>query len=94
MRNLDKYKYSSSYSYNSQLRSDLHNTAQNMCFYLHPFSVHFTACASYFLNVWESTGEIMLSRRREEACQLDILDRPSWGRELTSETIPISVANP
>ena len=26
----------------------------------------------------------------EGACQLAILDRPSWGRELTSETIPIS----
>ena len=30
----------------------------------------------------------------EGACQLDILSGVSWGRELTSETIPISVANP
>ena len=27
----------------------------------------------------------------EGACQYDILDRPSLGRELTSETIPISL---
>ena len=27
----------------------------------------------------------------EAACQLDTLDRASWGRELTSETIPISI---
>ena len=25
------------------------------------------------------------------ACQLDILDRPSWGRELTCEAIPTSI---
>ena len=25
------------------------------------------------------------------ACQLDILDRPSWGRELTCEAIFISI---
>ena len=30
----------------------------------------------------------------EGACQLNILDRASWGREPTSETIPISVDNP
>ena len=30
----------------------------------------------------------------EGACQLDILDRPSWGCELTSETIPISIGGP
>ena len=28
------------------------------------------------------------------ACQLDILDKPSWGCQLTSEAIPISVPNP
>ena len=27
----------------------------------------------------------------EGACQLDILGRPSWGHELTSEIIPISI---
>ena len=30
----------------------------------------------------------------EGACQLDILDSPSWRRELTSETIPISLGGP
>ena len=30
----------------------------------------------------------------EEAFQLDILDRSSWERELTSETIPISIGGP
>ena len=30
----------------------------------------------------------------EGACQLDIVNRARWGRELTSETIPISIANP
>ena len=27
----------------------------------------------------------------EGMCQLDNLDRATWGRELTSETIPISI---
>ena len=26
-------------------------------------------------------------------CQFDTLDSPSWGREVTYETIPISIAN-
>ena len=30
----------------------------------------------------------------EEVCQLDILARPSWGDELTFETIPISIGDP
>ena len=30
---------------------------------------------------------------REEACKADIFTRPSWGCEVTYETIPISVAN-
>ena len=30
----------------------------------------------------------------EGACQLDILDIPSWGFELTSETIPTSIGGP
>ena len=30
----------------------------------------------------------------EGACQLDILDRPSCGRELTYESIPISIDGP
>ena len=30
----------------------------------------------------------------EWACQLEILDTPSWGRELPCETIPTFIANP
>ena len=30
----------------------------------------------------------------EGACQLDISERPSWGHELTSEAIPISIGGP
>ena len=30
----------------------------------------------------------------EGTCQLDILDRPSLERELTSETIPMSIGGP
>ena len=48
-------------------------------------------------NVWESTyreenaKHLFAYLMGEGACQLDILDRASWGRQLTSETIPTSI---
>ena len=42
----------------------------------------------------ENTKHLFSYLIKEGACQLDILDKPRRGRELTSETIPISIGGP
>ena len=39
----------------------------------------------------ENAKHLFVYLMREGVCQLYILDRASWGLELTSETIPISI---
>ena len=54
------------------------------------------------LNIFQCMGEYRRENAKhlfeklmgEGSCQCDTLDKPSWGHELTCETIPIFVAKP